>query len=135
MVRLSVLPPAVFYTPEILFFCFWYSFLLEAESTPGNIYHCVLNTNVSEELATSIQGAFLMKEAVRLSETLVSTCKTIVSTQRTAVKAPNLVNGNKLNSVALVRERAIPTEQPSKLVSTYADRAVSRGQCGGSLRL
>jgi hypothetical protein len=25
------------YSPETLFFCFWYSFLLEAEQTPGPI--------------------------------------------------------------------------------------------------
>jgi hypothetical protein len=29
--------PAVFYTSETLLFCFWYSFLLETELTPGSI--------------------------------------------------------------------------------------------------
>ena len=33
----------------------------------------------------------------------------------------------KLNSVALVRERTIPTERSAKLVPTFADRGVSRG--------
>jgi hypothetical protein len=28
-------PPAALYTPETLFFCFWYSFLLEAEQALG----------------------------------------------------------------------------------------------------
>jgi hypothetical protein len=39
------------------------------------------------------------------------------------------------NSVALVRERNIPTERrrlSAKLVQTFADRGVSHGQCGGS---
>jgi hypothetical protein len=39
--------------------------------------------------------------------------------------------------VALVRKQSIPTEQPplpAKLVTTFADRRVSRGQHGGSLR-
>ena len=41
----------------------------------------------------------------------------------------------KLNSVALVRERTIPTERPppvGELVPTFADRGVSRGQRNGS---
>ena len=41
----------------------------------------------------------------------------------------------KLNSVALVRTRTIPTERPppsAKLVPTFADREVSRGQRNGS---
>ena len=41
------------------------------------------------------------------------------------------------NSVALVRERTIPTERPprlAKLVPTFADRGVSRGQRNGSPR-
>jgi len=41
----------------------------------------------------------------------------------------------KLNSVALVRTRTIPTERPppvGKLVPTFADRGVSRGQRNGS---
>src|SRR5215469_15409382 len=41
----------------------------------------------------------------------------------------------KLNSVALVRERTIPTERPppvSEVVPTFADRGVSRGQRNGS---
>jgi hypothetical protein len=40
------------------------------------------------------------------------------------------------NSVALVRERTIPTERPrlsAKLVPTFVDRGVPRGQIDGSL--
>ena len=37
-------------------------------------------------------------------------------------------NLTKLNSLALVRERTIPTERSPKLVPTFADRGVSRGQ-------
>jgi hypothetical protein len=33
-VRLSAYAPVALYFPET-FFCFWYSFLLEAELTPG----------------------------------------------------------------------------------------------------
>jgi hypothetical protein len=43
----------------------------------------------------------------------------------------------KLNSVALVRERTIPTEgrrRSAKLVPTFAGRGVSRGQRNGSPR-
>ena len=40
----------------------------------------------------------------------------------------------KLNSVALVRERTIPTERSAKLVPTFADRGVSRGQRNESPR-
>src|SRR5215469_10037536 len=41
----------------------------------------------------------------------------------------------KKNSMAVVRERTIPTEQPppvGDLVPTFADRGVSRGQRNGS---
>jgi len=44
-------------------------------------------------------------------------------------------NALKLNSVALVRKRTIPTERPppvGELVPTFADRGVSRGQRNGS---
>jgi len=43
----------------------------------------------------------------------------------------------RLDSVALVRERTIQTERPppaAKLVPTFADRGVSRGQRNGSPR-
>jgi hypothetical protein len=38
------------------------------------------------------------------------------------------------NSVALVRERTIPSDRrfSAKLVPTFADEGVSHGQCGGS---
>jgi hypothetical protein len=42
---------------------------------------------------------------------------------------------NDNDSVALVRERTIPTERPrlsTNLLSTFADREVSRSQRGGS---
>ena len=42
---------------------------------------------------------------------------------------------HRTNSVALVRERTIPTErtpQSAKLVPTFVDRGVSRGQRDGS---
>ena len=42
-----------------------------------------------------------------------------------------------INSMALVRERTIPTERPppsAKLVPTFADKGVSRGQRNGSPR-
>ena len=42
-----------------------------------------------------------------------------------------------LNSVALVRERTIPTEQPplvGEVSANFADRGVSRGQRNGSPR-
>jgi hypothetical protein len=42
------------------------------------------------------------------------------------------------NSVALVRGRTIPIKSEcrlsGKLMPTFADRGVSRGQCGGPLR-
>jgi hypothetical protein len=49
---------------------------------------------------------------------------------------PCSTNGEiKTNSVALVRERTIPTERPplvGEVSPTFADREVSHGQCDGS---
>jgi hypothetical protein len=54
----------------------------------------------------------------------------------TTTTTTTTTNNNNNNSVALVRERTIPTERPSLvgIMPTFADRVVSRGQHGGSLR-
>jgi hypothetical protein len=59
-------------------------------------------------------------------------------TLHSELNLPHLsVNDKKLNSVALVRERTIPTERPppvGEVSANFSGRGVSRGQRNGSPR-
>jgi hypothetical protein len=55
--------------------------------------------------------------------------------RRRTTELYNFTSHTITNSVALVRERTIPTERPrlsAKLVPTFADRGLWHDQCGGS---
>jgi hypothetical protein len=60
-----------------------------------------------------------------------------LNTERHHMRLEILPSPENLNSMALVRDRTVPSERPrlsAKLVISFADRGVSRDQRSGSLR-